>query len=203
MLSQGVRADTAEQEAACGADDESPAHPAKRPRSALAAVAALQAEVEGSTDQGAVGLVSMPCALQHAPVCYILRDCCQHTGLRNKLRKLVYVGAVTPSHILVQEDTSLLLLDMGKLSKDLFYQKVCMDGCMRRLLQGSCSLVYGAPLMCVQILDGWGKFSRVSVANTVRVAELALLAIPVSPARTAEVRSLRNLCNLAAAASFC
>ena len=49
----------------------------------------------------------------------------QHAGLRNKLRKLVYVGAVTPSHILVQEDTSLLLLDMGQLSKDLFYQKVC------------------------------------------------------------------------------
>ena len=42
----------------------------------------------------------------------------------------MYVGAVSSSHILVQEETSLLLLDMGKLSKDLFYQLV------------------GTPLMC-------------------------------------------------------
>ena len=51
--------------------------------------------------------------------------------------------------------------------------------------------------MYVQILDGWGNFSRVAVANTVRIAELALLAFPASPAHTAEVRSLRKLCNLA------
>ena len=138
VLSQGVCADTAEQEPACAADDEPPAHPAKRPRSALPAVAALQAEVEGSTDQGAGPCLFHVMCLAACTCLLCLRGCCQHAGLRNKLRKLVYVGAVTPSHILVQEDTSLLLLDMGKLSKDLFYQKVCTDGCMRRLLQGSC-----------------------------------------------------------------
>ena len=35
------------------------------------------------------------------------------------------MGSVTLSHILVQEDTSLLLLDIGKLSTDLFFQLVC------------------------------------------------------------------------------
>lgn len=66
----------------------------------------------------------LPLAERMLPMC---------TGLRQRLRKLVFVGCVTLSHSLVQEDTRLLLLDMGTLSKDLFCQLVCAD------------LVYGLP----------------------------------------------------------
>lgn len=61
----GVRADVAEQERACAALDEFPAHPLSCPRSSSNAVAALKAEVEGRTDQGtAFGflLFEVPCS---------------------------------------------------------------------------------------------------------------------------------------------
>jgi hypothetical protein len=45
-------------------------------------------------------------------------------GLQQRLQQLVYVGCVTPATLLVQEATNLLLLDISKLSRDLFYQLV-------------------------------------------------------------------------------
>ena len=86
------------------------------------AVAALQADIDTRSDEGAVfhpsvEFASRQLSTAHPSTCTPLeaaRWIC--AGLRQRLRRLVYVGSVQRSRLLVQEDTNLLLLDMGTLS---------------------------------------------------------------------------------------
>lgn len=45
-------------------------------------------------------------------------------GLKHRLQNSVYVGMADTSRALVQNDTDLLLVDLGSLGCDLFYQLV-------------------------------------------------------------------------------
>ena len=65
-------------------------------------------------------------------------------GLRQRLRQLVLVGCVTPTTMLVQEATELMLLDISYLANDLFRQLVGCSSlvfcpCSHRVLQQTSS----------------------------------------------------------------
>ncbi|BDA41574.1 DNA mismatch repair protein Mlh1 [Coccomyxa sp. Obi] len=73
-------------------------------------------------------------------------------GLKHRLQNSVYVGMADTSRVLVQHDTDLLLVDLGSLGCDLFYQLV---------------------------LKNWGTLQRFHLDEPVRIADLAVLALQV------------------------
>ncbi|CAL8460507.1 g36 [Coccomyxa elongata] len=73
-------------------------------------------------------------------------------GLKHRLQNSVYVGMADTSRALVQHDTDLLLVDLGSLGCDLFYQLV---------------------------LKNWGTLQRLQIDEPVRIADLAVLALQV------------------------
>ncbi|KAK9905111.1 hypothetical protein WJX75_009823 [Coccomyxa subellipsoidea] len=91
---------------------------------------------------------AVECLLQGPIRCHCMRSIAH--SLKQRLQSSVYVGLVDNARLLVQQDTELLLINIGNLGRDLFYQLV---------------------------LQNWGNLQRLIIDEPVRIADLAVIAL--------------------------